>query len=79
MACYAVKKYLLAPKWQEDVQVFADAVADARGLEWDDAVQVDVLPAADYGRALAISQLGVADADATGARGRVAGDGTRRG
>ena len=65
---YAAKKYVLAPKWQEDVKVFADDVAERRGLEWHEAVQVEVLPRSEYSLRLAQSILGV-EADGAAALG----------
>jgi hypothetical protein len=56
---HAVKNYVLAPKWQEDVKVIADDVAERRGLEWQEAVRVEVLPRAEYAALLAETVLGV--------------------
>jgi hypothetical protein len=61
---WAVKKYVLAPKWDKEVKAFADAVADRRGLDWDEAVEVVALTPEAYALELASSVLGVTSTDA---------------
>jgi hypothetical protein len=62
---YTVNRFVLTPKWQEDVLVFADVVAERRGLEWQEAVQVEVLPRDEYALQLASSLLAVSTTDAS--------------
>ncbi len=56
---FAAKKYLLhPPAWSAELKPLADAVATARGLEFEQAVDVTPLPVADYARRLAESAIG---------------------
>ncbi|HEY4611189.1 MAG TPA: hypothetical protein VIH06_18375, partial [Ilumatobacteraceae bacterium] len=58
---FAAKKYLLhQPTWSAETKPLADDVAAARGLQFATAVEVEELPAADYGTRLATSTIGTA-------------------
>lgn len=56
---FAAKYYLLATKWDPDVEVIAKEVALARGIEFHHAVEVSVLDPNAYAARLASYGLGV--------------------
>lgn len=59
----AVDKFVLTPKWQDDVKSLADGVAERRGLDFDEAVKVKALPRDEYALALASTLLRASSAD----------------
>lgn len=62
-AAYVGKVYFLDQRWPDDVGPIAEKVAEQRGLEWDKAVDVEVLSPGVYALRLAESMLGVTAAD----------------
>ncbi len=58
---YAVKYYILDTRWSAEVEPLAKEVEAARGLEFDQAVDVSTLPADDYAVELARFSLGLTD------------------
>lgn len=58
---YAVKFYILDTRWSAEVEPLAKEVEAARGLEFDQAVDVSTLPADDYAVELARFSLGLTD------------------
>ncbi len=58
---YAVKFYILDTRWSADVEPLAKEVEAARGLEFDQPVEVITLPADDYAVELVRFSLGLTD------------------
>ena len=58
---YAVKFYILDTRWSAEVEPLAKEVEAARGLEFDQAVEVSTLPADDFAVELARFSLGLTD------------------
>gem|GEM_PF-7109944 len=64
-AAYAGKVYVLDVRWSGTVGEIADDVADERGLDWEEKVDVVALDLDEYSLRLASSMLGVSPAEAT--------------
>ena len=62
---YYAKLRFLDAKWKPELKKIADDVSSRRGLEWDHAIDLVVLPPDEYALHLASSMLGVSSAQST--------------